>query len=104
MHIDGQYLFGTTRSVESNRDGEKIYIWRVTLESTNNFVETNSLIGSRIQLDDTSAKRVVSGIHKKLLGINSDVIHLVFFDDHSDELWYMKASLEGTCCLWQFWP
>ena len=38
MHLDGQYLFGTTRRTKNDKDGEKIFIWRVTLESTNNFV------------------------------------------------------------------
>ena len=96
MNIDGTYMFGTTKKTEDDKDGELVYIWRVTLESSNNFIETNSLIGSRIEIDHAVKKRFATGIHKKLLGTNHDVIHLVFEDYSDEELWYLKASLEGV--------
>ena len=71
-------MFGTTRKTENNKDGEGVFIWRVALDPTNNFVDVNSLIGSRLMLDDYEPERRVRGIHSKLLGSNSDVIHLVF--------------------------
>ena len=89
-------MFGTTKRVKNNEEGYRVYIWRVTLDSTNNYVDVNSLIGKRLRFHDIEPKSFVTGIHKKLLGANSYVIHLVYWDYSNKELWYLIANLNNT--------
>jgi hypothetical protein len=91
MHIDGSWMFGTTRSDDRTKTGDNIFVWKLDLDAQGNPRSDNLQI---LKIDPPAFPGVshVTGVKPTL---DDGKIHMVYFQGEYGGLFYLKVDLDS---------
>ena len=95
MHIDGNWMFGTTRAAERDVSGSSIYVWLLDLDAEGNPRVDNLQIR---QLDSNAfpGPSHITGVKPQKLG---EQIHMIYFQAAVDQLYYLLVDFPSGAVI-----